>query len=434
MKFSFSNKNEVEQKLSITIPAKEIESEVTSKLNSAKKSAKIKGFRKGKAPLDVVTKIYEPEIRREVINDAVSKNFFDQVEEKGLKLVGRPNLTPETLDKDKDIKFKATFEVYPEVKLNNLSKLSYTKIISYVGVNDINKTIENIQKKTCSWHPINETSSQGDRLKIDYIGTMDGKEFEGGSANDFVVEIGSKSMIEGFEDGLIGLKKDNKKVLELNFPDDYGKSNLASKEVNFKIEVKEVLRSVLPDLNEDFFRTIGVKAKNTKEFRKEVKEQLEEDLIVLLKNKSKSSILDSLREANSFEVPKAMVESELNNMKVDVARRMGVDPKDVKEDLFPKETFEEEALKRVTVGVLLNKIIEEKEIKADGERVKQIVEERAAMYKEPQQVVNWIYSNEEQLRNIESISIEEQVVDILLSKAKPIEKELTYEECVSGVN
>ncbi len=160
MKFSFRNKNEVEQKLSITIPAKEIESEVISKLNSAKKSAKIKGFRKGKAPLDVVTKIYEPEIRREVINEAVSKNFFDLVEEMGLKLVGRPNLTPETLDKDKDVKFRATFEVYPEVKLNNLSKLSYTKIISCVDEDDINKTIENIQKKTCSWHPKNETSSR----------------------------------------------------------------------------------------------------------------------------------------------------------------------------------------------------------------------------------------------------------------------------------
>ena len=434
MKFSFGNKNDVEQSITISIPADDIQKQVKTKLNSAQRSAKIKGFRKGKAPIDVVKKMYEPEIRQDVINDAVIKKFYELVEEKNFKPIGRPNLVPERIEIEKDIIFKATFEVYPEISLGNLSRLSYTKAVSSVEEEDVNKTIENIRKRMCGWESKGENSSSGDQIKIDFVGKIDEEEFEGGSAKDFVVEIGSKSMIEGFEDGLIGLKKSDNKDLNLTFPEDYGKTELASKKVVFNVEVKEVLKPKLPALNEEFFKSTGLEAKNTNEFKKEIKNKLDEDLKNILENKSKSSILDSLREAHAFEVPSAMIESEVNNMRQNAARRVGMDPKDMNEDLFPKETFIEEAKKRVSVGVILNKIIEEKGIKADGERVRKMVEDRASMYKEPQQVVNWFYSNEEQLRSIESISLEEQVIEILLSEANAVEEELTYEECVTGHN
>ena len=432
MRFSFGNKSEIEQSLTISVVADDIEKQVKSKLNSAQKTAKIKGFRKGKAPLDVVKKMYEPEIRQDVINDSVIKKFYELVEQQNLKLVGQPNLTPERLEIGKDIIFKATFEVYPEISLGSLSRLSYTKTVSSVTEKDINKTVENIRKRMSSWESKEEIASSGDQIKINFIGKIDNEEFEGGSAKDFVVEIGSQSMIEGFEEGLIGLKKSDKTDLDLNFPEDYGKKDLASKRVVFNVEVIEVLKPKLPALNEEFFKSTGLVAENLKEFKKEIKIKLQEDLENLIKNKSKASVLDSIREANVFEVPRAMIESEVNNMREDSARRMGMDPKDLKEDLFPKETFEEEAKKRVSVGIILNKIIEEKKIKADGERVRKIIEDRAAMYKEPQQVVNWFYSNEEQLRNVESISLEEQVIEILLSEASMVEEELTYEECITG--
>ena len=434
MKFSFGNKNDVEQSITISIPADDIQKQVKTKLNSAQRSAKIKGFRKGKAPIDVVKKMYEPEIRQDVINDSVIKKFYELVEEKNFKPVGRPNLVPERMEMEKDVIFKATFEVYPEISLGNLSRLSYTKAVSSVAEEDVSKAVENIRKRMCTWEPKGGNSSSGDQIKIDFVGKIDEEEFEGGSAKDFVVEIGSKSMIEGFEDGLIGLKKSDNKDLNLTFPEDYGKTELASKKVVFNVEVKEVLKPKLPALNEEFFKSTGLEAKNTNEFKKEIKNKLEEDLKNLIENKSKSSILDSLREAHVFEVPSAMIESEVNNMRQNAARRVGMDPKDMNEDLFPKETFIEEAKKRVSVGVILNKIIEEKGIKADGERVRKMVEDRASMYKEPQQVVNWFYSNEEQLRSIESISLEEQVIEILLSEANAVEEELTYEECVTGHN
>jgi len=434
MKFSFGNKNDVEQSITISIPADDIQKQVKTKLNSAQRSAKIKGFRKGKAPIDVVKKMYEPEIRQDVINDSVIKKFYELVEEKNFKPVGRPNLVPERIEMEKDIIFKATFEVYPEISLGNLSRLSYTKAVSSVAEEDVSKAVENIRKRMCTWEPKVGNSSSGDQIKIDFVGKIDEEEFEGGSAKDFAVEIGSKSMIEGFEDGLIGLKKSDNKDLNLTFPEDYGKTELASKKVVFNVEVKEVLKPKLPALNEEFFKSTGLEAKNTNEFKKEIKNKLDEDLKNIIENKSKSSILDSLREAHAFEVPSAMIESEVNNMRQNAARRVGMDPKDMNEDLFPKETFLEEAKKRVSVGVILNKIIEEKGIKADGERVRKMVEDRASMYKEPQQVVNWFYSNEEQLRSIESISLEEQAIEILLSEANAVEEELTYEECVTGHN
>ena len=432
MKFSFGNKNDIEQSITISIPADDIQKLVKTKLNSARRSAKIKGFRKGKAPIDIVKKMYEPEIRQEVINDAVIKKFYELVEEKNFKLVGRPNLIPERMEIEKDVIFKATFEVYPEISLGNLSRLSYTRAVSSVEEEDVNKTIENIRKRMCAWEPKEGNSSSGDQIKIDFVGKINEEEFEGGSAKSFVVEIGSKSMIEGFEDGLIGLKKSDIKDLNLTFPEDYGKTELASKKVVFNVEVKEVLKPKLPALNEEFFKSTGLEAKNPDEFKEEIKNKLEEDLTNLIENKSKSSILDSLREAHVFEVPNAMIESEVNNMRQDAARRVGMDPKEMNEDLFPKETFQEEAKKRVSVGVILNKIIEEKGIKADGERVRKMIEDRASMYKEPQQVVSWFYSNEDQLRSIESISLEEQVIEILLSEANAVEEELTYEECVTG--
>lgn len=432
MKFSFKSKAEVNQSLNIVVPNTDIEEQVSTKLKAAQKDSKLKGFRKGKAPMDVVSSMFGPEIRQEVIWDLASKTFSKLAQEKDLKIVSRPNLIPETLDEGKDAKFKATFEVYPEVSLAKISKISFTNFLCDITDEDLDKTINNLQKRMSQWEPVDEVSKDGDQIKINFVGRIDGEEFEGGTAEDFSVEIGSKSMIKGFEEGLIGLKKGDKKILELNFPEDYGKKELASKPVSFDTEVNEVLTPKLPELNEEFFKSTGIEAVDEESYKKEVRTKLEEDLENILKGKVKQSLFDALIAVNEFEVPSAMIDSEISNMKQDTARRMGMDPKEIKEDLFPNETFSDEATKRVKVGILLNKIIEDKELKPDADKVKEIIEERAKNYKDPQQVINYFYSDDEQLRNIESISLEEQVVDALLSEAKSTEENISYEDCVSG--
>jgi trigger factor len=432
MKFSFKSKVDINQDLQIVVPNKDIQEQVLIKLKAAQKDSKLKGFRKGKAPMDVVESIYGPEIRQDVLWDLASKTFSKIAQEKDLKIVSRPNLIPEKIEEGKDAKFKATFEVYPEVSLSKMSKISYTNFSCEISDDDLDKTITNLQKRMSQWETSTDASKDGDQVKISFVGKIEGEEFEGGTAEDFTVEIGSKSMIEGFEEGLIGLSAGDNKILELTFPDDYGKSDLASKPVNFETQVKEVLSPKLPELNEEFFKSTGIESDNIESFKKEVKTKLEEDLINILNGKIKQNLFDALLQANDFEVPSAMVNSEVSNMKQDTARRMGMDPKDMNEDLFPDETFTEEATKRVKVGILLNKIIEDKELKPDADKVKEIIEERAKNYKDPQQVINYFYSDDEQLRNIESISLEEQVVEIIKSEAKSVDENISYEDCVSG--
>ena len=431
MKF-FKSKADINQSLDIVVPSAEIEEQVKLKLKAAQKDSKLKGFRKGKAPMEVVTSIYGPEIRQEVLWDLASKSFSKQAQEKDLKIVSRPNLVPEKLEEGKDAKFKATFEVYPEVSLAKMNKISYKNYLCQISDDDLDKTVQNLQKRLSQWEPTDEISQEGDQVKINFIGKIDGEEFEGGTAEDFTVEIGSKSMIEGFEDGLVGLKKGDSKILELKFPEDYGKKELASKSVNFETQVNEVLKAKLPELNSEFFKSTGIEADDINSYKAEVRCKLEEDLLNILDGKIKQSLYDALLEANEFEVPSAMIESEVSNMKQDTARRMGLDPKDMNPDLFPDETFTEEATKRVKVGILLNTMIQERELKPDADKVKEIIEERAKNYKDPQQVINYFYSDDEQLRNIESISLEEQVIDILKEEAKSTDENITYEDCVSG--
>ena len=431
MKF-FKSKADINQSLDIVVPSAEIEEQVKLKLKAAQKDSKLKGFRKGKAPMDVVTSIYGPEIRQEVLWDLASKSFSKQAQEKDLKIVSRPNLVPEKLEEGKDAKFKATFEVYPEVSLAKMNKISYTNYLCQISDDDLDKTVQNLQKRLSQWEPTDEISQEGDQVKINFTGKIDGEEFEGGTAEDFTVEIGSKSMIEGFEDGLLGLKKGDSKTLELVFPEDYGKKELASKPVNFETQINEVLKAKLPELNQEFFKSTGIEADDIDSYKTEVRNKLEEDLLNILDGKVKQSLYDALLEANEFEVPSAMIESEVSNMKQDTARRMGLDPKDMNPDLFPDETFTEEATKRVKVGILLNTLIQERELKPDADKVKEIIEERAKNYKDPQQVINYFYSDDEQLRNIESISLEEQVIDILKEETKSTDENISYEDCVSG--
>ena len=432
MKFSIGNKSSNETSLDITIPSEEIENKVASKISSTQKTVKIKGFRKGKAPLNVVTKFYGPEIRQDVIYDSAISFFYDKVKQKGLKPVGRPNLIPQRIEEGKDVKFKATFATYPEVRVNNLRRLSYKKIICSIDNDDLDNTILNLQKRLSEWDLSEDSSVEGDRVKVNFVGTIDGEEFEGSKAEDAVIEIGSKSMIEGFEEGLLGLKSSEKKTLNLSFPEDYFKKDLASKKVEFSVEIKEVLKPKLPELNSEFFNKAGVVAENEEEFRKQILKKLEEDLENLLRNKIKQNLFDALIENNSFQIPKVMIEAELESLKQNTAKRLGLELKDFEEGNFPMDSLEEEAEKRVRIGVILNQLIEDKSLKPDPDRVKGLIEQRASMYKEPQQVINWFYSNEEQLQNIEAISLEEQVVDIMLEESSPVEEQMTYEECITG--
>jgi len=432
MKFSFNKKSKLDETITITIPSKEIEEKIEKQLLQTQRDSKIKGYRKGKAPYKVVKKLYEGEIRGDVINDTVSHSFYHLVEEKGLKPVGPPKMTPKSLVTGKDVKFEATFDVYPEVKLSNLTNINFVKPLCELKEKDVNDSISNLQKRLSSWNLKEGSSAIGDQVKINFTGFVDDKEFEGNSAKDFTLELGSNSMIPGFEDGILGKNKEDTFEINLNFPDDYHAKDMASKEAKFKIEVLEVLESSPPEMNEEFFKTVGIEAKDEKTFRDEIKKRLEEDLKKALSNKTKSRIFEGLLDANPFELPESMIENEIDNMRKESARRMGIEPDKIKIEDFPGDLFKEEATKRVKLGVLLNGLVEELQLKADPDKVKKLIEERASTYQDPQQVINWFYSNDEQLKQIEFLSLEEQASESILAKAKSSEEHLSYEECIKS--
>ena len=430
MKLPFNKKLKLDETILITVPSNEIEEKVRKKLVDAQRNSRIKGFRKGKAPLEVVKKIYGNEIRSDVINDSLSHSFYHMVEEKGLKPVGQPVMKPKALIEGKDIKFEATFDVYPEVKLANLSKISYVIYKCDITDKDVDKTVLGLQKKFCEWVIKKGQSSNGDQVKINFTGYIDEEEFEGNSAKEFTLEIGSNSMIPGFEKGLESRSINEVVTLDLTFPEDYHNKDFASKQVKFDVEVLEVLEAKLPEMNNDFFKSVGINVENKNDFYKEVTKRLKDDLKKLLVNKEKDRIFDSLLDLNPLELPQTMITNEINNMREDSARRMGIDSKNIKLEDFPEEAFKVQAKKRVKLGVLLNTIIEDFQLKSDPDKVKKIIEERASMYPEPQQVINWFYSNEEQLKQIEFLSLEEQVFDFLKSKSKSSTEVISYENFI----
>jgi trigger factor len=432
MKSPFSKKTKLDETILITVPAKEIEEKVNKQLIDTQKKSKIKGFRQGKAPLDLVKKLYGNEIRSDVINDSVSHSFYHIVEDKGLRPVGPPTLKPKNLTEGKDVKFEATFDIYPEIKLGKLNKVNFIKPKSELTEKDLKDAILNLRKRMSKWNLKEGKSDIGDQVKINFKGYIEEKEFEGNTANDFVLELGSNSMIPGFEEGLVGKEKGEELTLDLSFPKDYHNSEFASKQSKFEIEILEVLKSEYPEMDNDFFKSVGIEAEDEENFSKEIEKRLKDDLERVIKNKSKTRLFDALLEVTPFDIPPTMVSNEINSMKEDSAKRMGVDPKKIKPEDFPDDAFLEDATKRVKLGVLLNTVISDNEIKPDAENVKKLIEERSSQYPNPQEVINWFYSNDEQLKQIEFLSLEEQVYEYILSKANFTEENLTYEECLKN--
>tara|TARA_X000000950_G_scaffold145107_1_gene179407 strand:- start:17 stop:1318 length:1302 start_codon:yes stop_codon:yes gene_type:complete len=431
--FGLGKKNEIEKKLKFTLPKEELRKEYDKKVASQQFSSTVKGYRKGKAPKEIIEQMYGSQIKANVIFDAMSESFFKKISEDNIQVVGQPKFDPKSMELDKDVKFEATFEVYPEITIKKISQLTFKKPISEVADEDINKTIDNIRKRFSQLESKEGKSEDNDVVKVNFEGFIDDEPFEGGKADEVTIEIGSNTMIPGFEDGLKDLSKGDKKDLNVSFPDDYHVEHLKGKPAIFKTEVLDVLKPKLPDMNEEFFTMAGIPSKDEAEFKKTLKERLNVDLESALTGMKKERIFDALAEMNEFEIPESMIMNEMINLRKGSAAQTGKEYEKLKDEEFPVENFRVNAQKRVKLGIILNKLIEERELKADGEIVKKLIEERSKNYKEPEKVVNWYYSNEEQLKNIESLALEEQVTELLEKEGKSTEENMDFDK-VLGIN
>ena len=427
----FSKKNNLEKKIKLNISSKDLESDFKKRLLAQQSSSDLKGFRKGKAPLDVIEKYYGDQIKQRLIMDKMGDIFYKKISEENIPVVGQPSFAPESFDIKKDIKFEVSYEIYPEFSLTKMGSLSFKKPVSKITDQDIKKATDLVLKRYGKAEPIDEKSKEGNFVKIDFEGFLNGEKFEGGEAQDYSLELGSKTMIPGFEEQIIGMKAAESKDIEVTFPDDYQAENLKGQKVMFKIKMKEVAEVKLPNLDEEFFKSINMDVKTKAEFEKKIEEQLQTDLKTNLKTKTKQRIFDAFESSNQIDIPQSMIISEANNLRNNTAQQMGLDIGKLEEDQFPIDNFKENALKRVRLGVLINKLIEENNISVDNDTLKKEIEDKSKSFKDPEQYVNWIYGNEEQLKNIESLVLEDKVAEYLEEKSKVEEETLSFEEVVS---
>src|SRR5690554_190993 len=433
MQVSLETTSGLERRLTIGVPAEQVESEVEKRLKEAARNVRINGFRKGKVPLSEVKKRFGAGVRQEVVGEVISRSFYEAVQKENVKPAGQPSIEPRQLAAGKDLEYVATFEVYPSVELSDLSTYEITRTTAEVTEADIGNMIEVLRKHQATWTEVERVAAVDDQVNLDFTGTKDGVEFAGGKAEGQDLVLGSKSMIPGFEEGILGLKAGDEKVINVTFPDDYQAEELKGAAVEFAIKVNKVSEAVLPKLDKEFFVKFGVEKGGEKQFRKEVKSNMERELGNALKAKVKTQVMDALIASHQTEVPKALVANEVNVLRDQMLQRFGGQKQnfDVK-SLLPDTMFQEEAARRVTLGLIVGEIVKSAKLKPDAKRVNAMIKDIASTYQEPEEVVEYYSNNRELMAGVESAVLEDQVVDHILSLAKVAEQQSSYDEVIKA--
>jgi len=433
MQVSVQTTSGLERKLVIDIPAAQVEEEISKRLGQVSRTARIDGFRSGKVPMRVIKQRYGKGVRQEVLGEQMQHGFIQAVTQEKLNPAGVPQVEPVVDEEGKDFQFTAVFEVYPEVELAGLDAIEVEKLTAEVTDADMDNMLDILRKQQATYAETEEAAKDGDRVKIDFEGFVDGEAFEGGKAEGHDLVLGSKSMIPGFEDQLVGVKKGEEKTITVTFPEDYQAENLKGKDAEFKITVQAVEVAELPELNDEFFKKFGVEASNEEEFRTEVRKNMERELKQAIVRHTKTQVLDGLLEQNTVDVPAALMDQEIGRMQQQAVQQFG-GGQGIDANMLPRELFAEQAEKRVKLGLLINAAVEKFEVKADEAKVDSLIEEMASTYQDPEQVKEYYKSNQEQMGQLEALAVEEQVVDALLAQAKVSEKASSYEEVVKAAN
>lgn len=416
-------------RMKITLPAAEVDQEVESRLKKFAKTAKLKGFRPGKIPLSVIKKQYGDSIRYEALNELIQNTFYKALEQQHLNLAGSPSIQPKQMAEGQPLEYEATFEVYPKIELKDLSGIKIDKLKAEITEADVDKVLEKLRRQYAEWIEVERPAQLDDRVMIDFEGTLNGEAFQGGSAKDVALVLGSKSMIPGFEEGLIGAKVGDAVESNLQFPAEYPHKDLAGKPVKFKVTVRKITEAKLPDLNDKFAKDLDVKDGVTA-LREEVRKSMQRELKRGIKEHVKQQVLNQLLKLNLIEVPNALINAEIEQMQQQLKKQMGMQGRQLPD--MPKENFIPQAKQRVTLGLLLAEFIKQRELKADPNRMRSVIEEVASAYDNPEQIVSYYYQNKAYLSQVEALVLEEQAVEELLENAQVEEKTVAYDEVLKS--
>ena len=417
MQVSVTSNQGLERKLTVEVPADKIEQEVQQRLKGMAGRVRIDGFRPGKVPFSVIRKRFGAQVREEVKSELVRSSFYEAIQQENLRPAGTPQIETDASAENK-LAFTAPFEVYPEVKVDVPADLVVEKPVVEVTDADVDRMLEKLRKQRAGWEDVDRAAAEGDQLVIDFVGKIDGEAFEGGTAEDYTLELGSKRFIEGFEDQLIGAKAGDSKEVSVSFPENYQSEALAGKPAVFDVSVKAVKGPKLPELDDpEFLQALGTNEGGVETLRQEVRQSMERELKQKIEAKVKEQLLDKMLDANPIDLPAALVEDEIRQMANQARQSMGMQgDQEVSDEI--REALGDRARRRVGLGLLVGELIREKGFKADAENVRTRIEEMAQSYEDPQAVLNWYYQDKSRLSGVEALVLEDQVVDWLLSEVK----------------
>jgi len=423
----------VARRLNVSVPTSRINEQFEARFKRTAKTVKINGFRQGKVPVNVVRREYGAGIYQEVVNDIIRDTVFEAIQQEKINAVGMPNID-KVENKDDALVYEATVEVYPEVEVKALDTLTVERKTSEIQDKDVDQMIENLQKQRQTWVETKGMAKKDMQVTFDFEGTIDGEKFEGGSATDFKLVLGSGRMIPGFEDGIIGMKKGEEKVIDVTFPEDYQAENLAGKAAQFKITVKQVEKAKLPELDAEFLQTFGVsEEEGIDKLKADVRKNMEREVRNGLRNQVKQAAFDALVEANEVEVPSAMVAQEIDRQRQQMIQQFtqqfgGANAQTFDKSMLPDELFKEQAEKSVKLGVLVSKVLADAKLEVDPARVEAYIEDMASSYEDPTEVIEYFKNDKQQRAQIEAVVLEDQVVDYILAAAQVSDTEVSYED------
>lgn len=428
MQVSVENTGKLERRMQVQVPAERVSKEIASRLKHLSRTARLNGFRPGKAPMTVIRQQFGPQVHREVIGELMQTSFSEAVTQNQLAPAGNPRIEPRSVAEGQDLTYVATFEVFPEVTLQPLDSLEIERVTADVTESDIDAMIERLRKQQMRFSTADRPAATGDKVTVDFDGAIDGVAFAGGKGEAVPIVLGEKRMLPQLEDGLLGLSAGEEKIVDVDFPADYRATELAGKRASFKVTVKAVDAPALPELDEEFCKSFGVTEGGIAKLREDVAANMRRELDQTLRNRNKTSVMEKLYQANPVEVPNTLIESQVRDMQIEAMRRSGA--KDASQ-APPPEPLVEPARRRVALGLLFNDIIRREKIVLDPARANARLDEMVGAYGDAEGLKRAYQQNAEAMRQVESLAMEDQVVDWVLSHAKVQEKSSTFKELMN---
>ena len=427
MKVSIKKLKDLERKILVTIPVNEYELKFSTKLKNIRTKAKVDGFRKGNVPNEVLEQKYGASMHNEVINELIQETYPKAISENNIRPASSPQISIDSEDPKKPLSYSAIIEVFPEIKPKLSRWTNYEEFEIEVEENDINLAIDDIKKRYGDWNDVQREARLDDQVVIDFIGKIDGKEFEGNTANDFKLVLGRKSMIPGFEDSIVG-KKPSKFSIECTFPEDYFKKDLAGVKAEFEINLKDVQEMKEANIDKDLFDKLQMEIKDKSEFKNEITSRMKNEVATQEKELTKESMYETLLKTNNFKIPNATVNQQADLMRKDALMRIGHSEDNAGDDLFPIESFMEKAEKRVKLDLLFAELVNHFDIKVEKQNIDDFIDKESKRYKDPEQYKKWITGQPQQLEQFKMIVLEKQLVEKLENVLKSKKKVIKFSE------